>query len=63
MIQDGTQNCLVFQPMTRYLEVGASTNQFVQWKPRWLSDEAINIPPNSCNLFNLYWIIMEQKQD
>ena len=62
MIQDGTQNCLVFQLMTKYLEVGASTNQFVQWKPRYLSDEGINISPNSFNLFNLYWIIREQKQ-
>ena len=36
--------------MTRYLKVGASTNQIVQWKSKGLSDEVIKIPPNS-NLF------------
>ena len=49
--EDGTQNYFAFQPMTRYLKVRASTNQIVQWKSKGLSDEAINIPPNSSNFF------------
>ena len=62
--KDGTQNYLGFQSMTRYLKVIAKTNQIVQWKSKGLSDEAIKILPNSSNFFfNLYWIIMAQKQD
>ena len=49
--EDSTQNYFAFQPMTRYLKVRASANQIVQWKSKGLSDEAINIPPNSSNFF------------
>ena len=49
--EDSTQNYLVFQPMTRYLKVRASTNQIVYWKSKGLSDEAIKIRPNSSNFF------------
>ena len=32
--EDGTQNYLLFQPMNRYLRVGASINQIVLWKSK-----------------------------
>ena len=49
--EDGTQNYLVFQSMTRYLKVGASINQIVQWKSKRLSDKAIKFSPNSSNFY------------
>ena len=32
--EDGSQNYLLFQPMNRYLRVGASINQIVLWKSK-----------------------------
>ena len=58
--ENGTQNYLVFQSMTRYLKVSASTNQIVQWKSKGLSDEPIKVLPNPSNFFEP-WFIMTQK--
>ena len=46
---DETQNCLVFQPMHRYLKKSGDTDQFSAWKSKGLSDESINHPTTSNN--------------
>ena len=41
--EDGTQNCLVFQPITRYFKIGNS-GHVLSWKSKGLSDESITLP-------------------
>ena len=38
---DGTQNYLVFQPVSRYFKTVADTNKVTTWKSKGLSDEGI----------------------
>ena len=43
--EDGTQNCLVFQPMYRYFKriAGVGSGDYIYyWKSKGLSDEIIN---------------------
>ena len=49
--EDGNQNYLVFQTMTRYLKVRTFTNQIAQWISKGLSAEAIKNLPNSSKFF------------
>ena len=35
--EDGTQNCLVFQPINRYFKVIANIDQVSSWKSKGLS--------------------------
>ena len=39
--EDGTQNCLVFQPIVRYFKILPNTNYFLSWKSIGLSAETI----------------------
>ena len=39
--EDGTQNCLVFQPLNRYFKVMANTDYVSSWKSQGLSAETI----------------------
>ena len=46
---DGTQNYLVFQTVSRYFEtVSANDSNILSWKSKGLSDESIK-PPSTCN--------------
>ena len=47
--QDGTQNCLVFQPINRYFKIGNS-DYVLSWKSKDLSAESIT-PPSALNNF------------
>ena len=38
---DGTQNCLVFQPMHKYFKKILNTYHISEWKSKGLSDEII----------------------
>ena len=50
---DGTENYLVFQPISRYFKVIASANYISPWKSKGLSDESINPPATSDNSISL----------
>ena len=39
--EDGTQNYLVFQPISRYFKITANTKSISLWKSKGLSDEII----------------------
>ena len=39
--EDGTQACLIFQPMHRYFKLIANTKHIAEWKSKGLSDESI----------------------
>ena len=41
---DGTQNCLVSQPVYKYFEITPTTNIILSWKSKGLSDETIKAP-------------------
>ena len=45
--EDGTQNCLVFQPMYRYFKMIANTDYISSWKSKGLSAESIKPPTTS----------------
>ena len=47
--EDGTQNYLVFQPLTKYFKVIANTKYISSWKSKGLSDETIKSPATSDN--------------
>ena len=47
--EDGTQNCLVFQPIHRYFKVIANTQYILEWKFKGLSHESITPPSISEN--------------
>ena len=47
--EDGTQNCLVFQPIGRYFKIGNS-GYVLSWKSKGLSGESIT-PPSAPNNF------------
>ena len=47
--KDGTQNCLVFQPLTKYFKVIANTDYVSSWKSKALSAETIKPPTTSDN--------------
>ena len=47
--EDGTQNCLVFQPMNKYLKVIADKKYVSSWKSKGLSNESIKPPATSDN--------------
>ena len=47
--RDGTQNCLVFQPLTKYFKVIANTDYVSSWKSKALSAETIKPPTTSDN--------------
>ena len=47
--EDGTQNYLVFQPLSKYFKVIASTDYVSSWKSKGLSAETINPPSTSDN--------------
>ena len=47
--EDGTQNCLVFQPINRYFKVIANTDYVSSWKSKGLSAETIKQPTTSDN--------------
>ena len=48
---DGTQNCLIFQPMYKCFKKIGSTDHILAWKLKGLSDEIINPPFTSDNSF------------
>ena len=47
--EDGTQNYLVFQPISRYFKIIANTNFISSWKSKGLSDETITSYATSDN--------------
>ena len=47
--EDGTQDYLVFQPLSKYFKVIANTNYVSSWKFRRLSVEPIKAPATSSN--------------
>ena len=47
--EDGTQNCLVFQPINKYLTVITNTDYVSSWKSKGLSAESIKPPTTSDN--------------
>ena len=47
--EDGTQNCLVFQPMNKYFKVIADKKYVSSWKSKGLSNESIKPPATSDN--------------
>ena len=47
--EDGTQNCLVFEPIKRYFQVIANTKYILSWKFKELSDKTIKPPATSDN--------------
>ena len=46
---DGTENYLVFQPISRCFKVIANANYISSWKSKGLSDESINPPATPDN--------------
>ena len=55
--EDGTQNCLVFQPIKRYFKVIDNTKYLSSWKSKGLSDKTIKplaISDNSLFLLTDY---------
>ena len=50
---DGTQNYLVFQPVSRYFKTVANNSKVAAWKSKRLSDENYKPPSASDNSFNL----------
>ena len=44
---DGTQNCLVFQPIRNYLKFNPKTGLLSEWKSKGLSDKIIKPPDTS----------------
>ena len=49
--EDGTQNYLVFQPISKYFKVTANTEYVSSWKSKGLSAESIKPPTTSDNSF------------
>ena len=47
--EDGTQNCLVFQPLNKYFKVIANTQYILTWESKGLSAETIKHPATSDN--------------
>ena len=47
--KDGTQNCLVFQPLFRYFKLNVKTATISSWKSTRLSAETIE-PPSTSNV-------------
>ena len=47
--KDGTQNYLVFQPISRHFKIIANTNYVSSWKSKGLSAESIKPPATSDN--------------
>ena len=45
----GTQNCLVFQAISRYFKIG-NYDYVLSWKSKELSTESIT-PPSALNIF------------
>ena len=50
--EDGTQNYLVFQPISRYFKIIINTDYVSSWKSKGLSDESITPPTTSGNSLN-----------
>ena len=54
--EDGTQNYLVFQPISRYFKTLSNTNYVLSWKSKGLSAETIkshNASPLTASDYNL----------
>ena len=49
MVEDGTQNYLVFKPLHKCFTVIANTKYISEWKFKGLSDESIKPPATSDN--------------
>ena len=50
---DGTQNYLVFQTVSRYFKtVSANDSNILSWKSKGLSDESIKPPSTTNNILN-----------
>ena len=47
--EDGTQNYLVFQPISKYFKVITNTDYISSWKSKGLSAESIKPPTTSDN--------------
>ena len=47
--ENGTQNCLVFQPMCRYFKMITKTGYISPWKSKGFSAESIKPPTRSDN--------------
>ena len=47
--EDGTQNYLVFQPLSRYFKLNVKTATISSWKSKGLSAEIIEPPSTSNN--------------
>ena len=47
--EDGTQNFLVFQPLSKYFQVIANADYVWSWKSKGLSAETIKTPSTSDN--------------
>ena len=49
--EDGTENCLVFQPIKKYCKVITNSDYVSSWKSKALSAESIEPPTASANSF------------
>ena len=63
--EDGTQNYLVFQPISRHFKIIANTDYVSSWKSKGLSAENITQPTTSNNsltpLLSYYGYLNENK--
>ena len=50
---DGTQNCLAFQPMYKYFKTNNNVDNISEWKFKGLSSVSIKTPSTSNNSLNL----------
>ena len=48
--EDGTQNYLVFQPMSKYFKLMVNTLYILSWQSKGLSNENIDPPTTSLSL-------------
>ena len=49
---DGTQNCLVFQPLYRYFKLVVNSDYVIEFKSKGTSDESIKSPSSPHNFSN-----------
>ena len=59
--EDGTQNCLVFQPINRYFKLIANTLYISSWKSKGLCTETIKLPSTSDNILTPLMIMLVTK--
>ena len=59
--EDGTQKCLVFQPINRYFKLIANTLYISSWKSKGLCTETIKLRSTSDNILTPLMIMLVTK--